>query len=139
MSAKLVVDASVAMTWLFVDEATPATEDLLSRLETESALVPAWWHIEITNVIAIAERKGRITPTQTEGFLTRLDRLDLEIDGEAASRAFTHLLPLCRTHQLTSYDAMYLDLAMRRGMPLATLDDALRKAAKKVGVEVLGR
>ncbi|MEX0978014.1 MAG: type II toxin-antitoxin system VapC family toxin, partial [Pirellulales bacterium] len=65
--------------------------------------------------------------------------LDLEIDREADDRAFEHLLPICRTHHLTSYDAVYLDLALRRQLPLATLDEPLRKAAKKLGVKLLGR
>lgn len=138
MSAALVVDCSVAMAWLFHDEATPKTEALLNRLTTDTALVPAWWFIEITNVLTIAERRGRITAKQSDAFIADLGKLGIERDDEAADRAFTHLLALCRTHRLTSYDAIYLDLAIRRSLPLATLDDDLRKAAKKLGVPVLG-
>jgi predicted nucleic acid-binding protein len=127
------------MAWLFKDEATPKTTELLNRLAGETALVPAWLFIEITNVLALAERKGRITRAQSEAFITDLGRLELEVDDEAPARAFTHLLALCRTHRLTSYDAMYLDLAVRRRLPLATLDDDLRKAAKQLGVRLLGR
>ena len=139
MSPTFVIDCSLAMAWLFKDEATPKTADLLNRLARETALVPAWWFIEITNVLALAERKGRITRAQSEAFITDLGRLELEVDDEAPARAFTHLLALCRTHRLTSYDAMYLDLAVRRHLPLATLDDDLRKAAKQLGVRLLGR
>lgn len=138
MSAAFVVDCSIAMAWLFHDEATPKTAALLSRLATESALVPAWWSIEITNVIAMAERKGRISPSQSDSFIAALNKLGIERDDEAPDRAFTHLLALCRTHRLTSYDAIYLDLAIRRGLPLATLDQDLRKAARKLGVSLLG-
>jgi predicted nucleic acid-binding protein len=138
VSAALVVDCSVAMAWLFHDEATPKTEALLNRLTTEIALVPAWWFIEITNVLTIAERRGRITATQSDAFIADLGKLGIERDDEATNRAFTHLLALCRTHRITSYDAIYLDLAIRRSLPLATLDDDLRKAAKKLGVPVLG-
>lgn len=138
MSAAFVVDCSVAMAWLFHDEATPKTAALLGRLATETALVPAWWFIEITNVLALAERKRRITPAQSDAFLADLSRLGIERDDEAPHRAFTHLLPLCRTHGLTSYDAIYLDLAVRRNLPLATLDGDLRKSAKKLGVQLLG-
>ena len=138
MNAAFVVDCSVAMTWLFRDEATPGTAELLNRLATEAALVPAWWYVEVTNVLALAERKGRITAAQSGAFVADLGKLDIERDDDAPSRAFSHLLPLCRTHQLTSYDAIYLDLAARRHLPLATLDADLRKAAKKLGVKLLG-
>jgi predicted nucleic acid-binding protein len=138
MSTTFVVDCSIAMAWLFHDEATPKTAALLNRLASETALVPAWWFIEITNVLAIAERKGRITPIQSDGFIADLSKLAIERDDEAPARAFTHLLALCRAHRLTSYDAIYLDLAIRRGLPLATLDADLRKVAKKLGVSLLG-
>jgi len=138
MSAAFVVDCSIAMAWLFNDEATPKTEALLTRLITETALVPAWWFIEITNVLAMAERKGRLTPAQSDAFIADLGKLGIERDDEAPQRAFTYLLALCRRHRLTSYDAIYLDLAVRRSLPLATLDDDLRKAAKKLGVRILG-
>ena len=139
MSPAFVLDCSVAMAWLFHDEATPKTADLLNRLATETALVPAWWFVEITNVLALAERQGRITPAQSGAFIADIGKLEIELDDEAPGRAFSHLLSLCRTHRLTSYDAMYLDLAVRRQLPLATLDDDLRKAAKKLGVRLLGR
>lgn len=138
MNAAFVVDCSIAMAWLFNDEATPKTEELLTRLTTETALVPAWWFIEITNVLAMAERKGRITPAQSDAFIADLGKLGIEQDDQAPNRAFTYLLTLCRRHRLTSYDAIYLDLAVRRNLPLATLDDDLRKAAKKLGIRLLG-
>jgi len=138
MSAAFVVDCSIAMAWVFNDEATPKTEALLNRLTTETALVPTLWFIEITNVLAMAERKGRITPTQSDAFIADLGKLRIERDDEAPHRAFTYLLALCRRHRLTSYDAIYLDLAVRRNLPLATLDDDLRKTARKLGVRLLG-
>jgi predicted nucleic acid-binding protein len=138
MSAAFVVDCSIAMAWLFNDEATPKTGALLNRLTTETALVPAWWFIEITNVLAMAERKGRITPAQSEAFIADLGKLGIERDDEAPDRAFTYLLALSRRHGLTSYDAIYLDLAVRRNLPLATLDGDLRETAKKLGIRLLG-
>jgi predicted nucleic acid-binding protein len=138
MSASFVVDCSIAMAWLFHDEATPKTSALLNRLATDTALVPAWWFVEITNVLAMAERKGRITARQSDAFIADLSKLGIERDNQAPDRAFTHLLALCRTHRLTSYDAIYLDLAIRRSLPLATLDEDLRKAAGKLGVALLG-
>ena len=138
MSPAFVVDCSIAMAWLFHDEAMPKTTALLNRLATDTAIVPAWWFIEITNVLAMAERKGRITPAQSDAFIADLSRLGIERDDDAPDRAFTHLLPLCRAHRLTSYDAIYLELAIRRSLPLATLDDDLRKTGKKLGVGLLG-
>jgi predicted nucleic acid-binding protein len=138
VSATFVVDCSIAMAWLFHDEATPKTAALLDRLANETALVPAWWFIEISNVLAIAERKGRITPIQSDAFIADLSKLGIERDDEAPARAFTHLLALCRAHRLTSYDTLYLDLAIRRNLPLATLDADLRRVAKKLGVSLLG-
>jgi predicted nucleic acid-binding protein len=138
MSVAFVLDCSVTMAWLFHDEATPATTDLLRRLSTETALVPSWWFIEVVNVIAAAERRGRIVPAQSNAFIADLGTLDIEQDDQGPNRALAHLLPLCRRHRLTSYDALYLDLAMRRGLPLATLDKSLRKTAKKLGVKLLG-
>ena len=138
MSVAFVVDCSMAMAWLFHDEATSKTTALLNRLATETALVPGWWFIEITNVLALAERKGRITPVQSDAFIAALSKLGIERDDEAPDRAFTHLLALCRRHRLTSYDAIYLDLAVRRSLPLATFNDDLRKTAKQLGVGLLG-
>ena len=137
MRAAFVVDCSVAMAWLFHDEATPKTADLLNRLAAETALVPAWWFIEITNVLAVAERKGRITPAKSDAFLAAISSLEIEQDDEAPRRAFTELLALCRRHRLTSYDAIYLELAVRRQLPLATLDNDLRRIAGRVGVSLL--
>lgn len=139
MTATFIVDCSVAMSWLFKDEVTRQTVDLLNRLDAESALVPGLWFLELANVMALAERKGRIKPDESAEFIAQLSRLDLEIDADAPDRAFGHLLPLSRAHQLTSYDALYLDLALRRQLPLATLDEPLRKAAKKLKVKLLGR
>lgn len=96
MSAAFVVDCSIATAWLFHDEAIPKTTALPNRLATETARVPAWWFIEITNVLAMAERKGRITPTQSDAFIADLGRLGIELDEETRNRAFTCLFALCR-------------------------------------------
>ncbi len=137
MSAGFVVDCSSTMAWCFPDECTPASLAILRRTADEVLHVPTLWFIEITNVLALAERKGRISATNLSEFILLLGRLELEVDTEASSRAFTHLLPLCREHRLTSYDAVYLDLAIRRRLPLATLDADLRKSARAIGVPVL--
>jgi len=139
MTPSFVVDASVGLAWLFKDEITAATQSLLEDMSSKPALVPAWWYIEIANVLALAERKGRVSTTEIVDFIAVLDGARIEVDNESPQRAFSHLLPLCRAHRLTSYDAIYLDLAVRRQLPLATLDEPLRKAAKKLGVKLLGK
>lgn len=139
MSAAFVLDCSLTMRWLFENEATRHTVALLDRAETDTALVPAFWFLEVANVIAVAERNKKITAEKSTDFLQQLLRLDVEIEEDAAERAFNHLLPLCRAHGLTSYDAVYLDLAERRRLPLASLDEPLCKAAKKLGIKLLGK
>jgi predicted nucleic acid-binding protein len=134
-----VVDASVAMTWLFQDEMTPTTTRLLRRLETDAVLVPALWYLEITNTLAVAERKGRVSAEQSEDFIALLDGVQIDVDLETHRGAFTDLLAICRKFGLSSYDATYLELALRRKLPLASLDEPLRKAAKKLGVKLLGK
>lgn len=139
MKAVFVLDCSIAASWCFLDEASPASKQLLERMCDEAALVPVLWFLELANVLALAEKKKRIDPSQVAEFTGLITSLDLEIDEEASRRAFTNLLPLCRTYQLTSYDAVYLDLALRSQLPLATLDQSLRKAAKNAGVKLLGK
>ncbi|MEX0677726.1 MAG: type II toxin-antitoxin system VapC family toxin [Pirellulales bacterium] len=139
MTPRLIVDPSVALAWCFLDEATPAARNLLEAAAKESILVPAWWYLEVANALIVAERRGRIDAAKSGEFIALVNSLSVEIDTEGPDRAFDHLMPLCRAHQLTCYDAVYLDLALRRQLPLATLDEPLRKAAKKLRVRLLGR
>jgi predicted nucleic acid-binding protein len=134
-----VLDCSIAMAWCFADEATTHTKKLLERLASEVGITPAWWYLELTNVLALAEKKGRISPEDVVEFTELIESLNLELDNDGARRAFSPVLPLCRTYQLTSYDALYLELAIRRQLPLATLDEPLHKAARKAGVKLLGK
>lgn len=139
MKAAFVVDCSLAMAWLFKDERTVHTQDLLARLDSEAALVPSFWYLEVANCLYVAESKGRITAADGTTFITEISKLEIKADTKSAKRAFGHVLPLSRTHHLTAYDAMYLDLAIRSGLPLATLDEPLRKAAAACGVPLLGK
>jgi len=138
MSASFLLDCSMTMSWCFADEASAVSMELQGRLVAETALVPAHWFLEVANVLAMAEKRDRITAADSTEFLRLLGMLDIEVDDEASGRAFDHLLPLCRSHRLTSYDAAYLDLALRRRLPLATLDDELRATAENLGIAVLG-
>ncbi len=136
MSA-FVLDCSVAVSWLFEDEATPLTESLLDRLKTDGARVPVLWRLEVGNVLAAAERRNRITSAQISACLDLLARLPIVTDSETDSRAFRDILVLARSHSLTTYDASYLELAMRGGMELASLDKPLVRAARRTGVSTL--
>lgn len=134
-----VVDCSVAMAWCFADEATGATETLLRRLHRESAHAPSLWPLEVLNVLATAERHGRITPAESRERHRFLRSLPVILDKETAEQAWTASSDLSRRFGLTVYDAAYLELAQRMNLPLATLDMDLRKAAKKTGVPLLGK
>ena len=136
MSA-LVVDASVALTWCFEDEASPATDAVLDQVKGEGAIVPSLWHLELGNVLLSAERRGRTIQGGVVARLALMAQLPITIDAETAGRAWREILALARAERLTAYDAAYLELAVRRGLPLATKDEALRGAAKRVGVPVL--
>ena len=136
MSA-FVLDCSIAAAWLFNDEASPETDALLDRLKNDSALVPGLWRLELGNVLAHAERRNRIAAAQIAAYLDLLNRLPIVTDTETESRALREILTLARTENLTTYDAAYLELAMRRRAELATRDKALIRAAARVGVETL--
>lgn len=132
-----VVDASMTMAWCFPDEATSATRALLRQLRQSSAYAPAIWILEVTNILLIAERRQRTSQQQTARFTRLLRALPIMIEADSVTTAFGSVLPLARMHNLSSYDAAYLDLAMRHGLPLATLDARLRTAAIHAGVTIL--
>jgi len=136
MSA-LVVDASVALAWCFEDEASPATDAMLDQVKDEGAIVPSLWHLELGNVLLSAERRGRTIQGGVVARLALMAQLPITIDAETAGRAWREILALARAERLTAYDAAYLELAVRRGLPLATKDEALLGAARRVGVPVL--
>ena len=129
----LVVDASAAAGWLLPDEAVP--EGLLAAMEGQGTLCAPWlFWIELRNILLVCERRGRLAPGAAESFLGAVDDLGIALDTGAASEA---VLALARRRGLTAYDALYLELALRRGLPLATLDHALRRAARAEGAVVL--
>ena len=133
----LVLDASVALTWCFKNEATAAADRVLERLAAQAASVPAIWHLEIANVLALSERRGRITSAGSAEFIELLETLEIVIDEETPSRALGRVLDLAREEQLTAYHAAYLELAMRLGVPLASKDGDLCDAAERLRVRVL--
>ena len=130
-----VLDCSVTMAWVFPDEATEATNQLRDSLVEGRAFVPSLWPVEVGNVLLVATRRNRIRVDDWREIRASLEALPIEIDPVTTSRAWGTSLELARTHQLSVYDAMYLELAMRLQLPLATLDRALHRAARTVGVE----
>ena len=133
----IVIDASVALAWCFRDEATEVVGWLLEQLHSGTAVVPMLWPLEVANVLALAERRRRITAAESAQLIALIATLDIAIDGDAPTLAFGRILDLAREERLTAYDAAYLELAMRLGLPLASKDRALCDAAERVGVNVL--
>lgn len=134
----VVLDNSVTMRWFFGDgkpQELAYAGKVLDALKQDSALVPATWGLEVANVIARAEAKGLVTEARSGAFLDMLQGIDIEVDTATYARALSDTLQLARRYKLSSYDASYLELALRCGLPLATLDKDLQKAAKKTGVK----
>jgi predicted nucleic acid-binding protein len=133
----LVVDCSVAVAWCFEDEASAETDAILERVRDAGALVPALWHLELGNVLVQAERRDRLTAADTTTRLQLIAALPILTDGETPERVLREVLTLARAEGLTTYDAAYLELAMRKGLPLASKDRALVAAAARAGVAIL--
>jgi predicted nucleic acid-binding protein len=133
-----VLDCSVAVAWCFEDEATPESDGLLARLADETAAVPSIWRLELGNVLVLAERHGRITTARLTDFLASLADLSITIDDSTSTRALHEILSFARAERLTTYDAAYLELAMRLGIPVATRDRGLTAAATRLGTTVIG-
>ena len=134
-----VVDASIAMSWYFDDEKSPGSDRILEAVGQSGATVPGHWRLEIANSLRTAVNRGRVTPAYRNAVLDALSGLPIEIDPETVRHAWGATLALADKHRLTPYDAAYLELALRRNLPLATLDKALLAAAATEGVEVLPR
>jgi predicted nucleic acid-binding protein len=136
---RLVLDASITVCWLLADGKARAQEYAQGILEAMTspdtvAEVPLTWGLEIANVLAKAEARSLVTEAQSEAFLEMLAGVSIHADPMTAARSLTDILQLARRYRLSSYDASYLELALRKGLPLATLDADLAKAARKSGV-----
>ena len=136
----LVIDASVALTWCFEDEQRPETDAIGRRILGEGVWAPAHFCVEIANVVLVAERRRRITPAEAEAEarLARLALMPISLDA-AVPDLWERLMPLAREERLTVYDSAYLELALRLGAEIATLDTALAAAARRHGLTVLPR
>jgi len=135
---RFVVDASVALCWYFEEQKTDYTEAVFDCLASgDEALVPALWPLEVVNSLVVAVRQKGISAEQFETFLQDLKDLPVAVDVEGLRRIYSSIARISQQHQLSSYDATYLDLAVAEKLPLATLDHNLRAAAKRAGVELL--
>ncbi len=134
----IVIDASVTLSWCFPDEQTHMSMNVLDRLKAgEQALVPAFWALEVLNTLLVGERRGRITAEQTRVFFDTLRILNPTLDYASLEQVAGSVQIICRDHRLTPYDALYIELALRSGCPLATLDQPQRQAASSLGVRCL--
>ena len=129
-----VLDGSVTMVWGFEDEADDYAAAILGRMPDLQAHVPSLWSLEVANALLVGERRRRIKPADTARFLAILDAFPITVDDETVAHAWADTMHLARAHNLSAYDASYLELAIRLGLPLAALDGKLRAAAEAVGV-----
>jgi predicted nucleic acid-binding protein len=136
MSA-VAIDSSIALTWCFEDEASPETDALFDRVRNDGAFVPALWYLELGNVLLQAEKRGRIRAADVATRLQLIADLPISVDQETTARAWREILTLARTERLTTYDATYLELALRLDLPLMTRDNELGAAARRLRVAVL--
>ena len=136
-----VLDNSVTMRWFFGDgkpQEVAYAGKVLDAMKRTNALVPVTWGLEVANVIAKAEEKSLVTEARSGAFLEMLKDVDIEVDAATFAHALSDTLQLARRYKLSAYDASYLELSLRLGIPLATLDEGLQKAAKKAGVKKFG-
>ena len=137
MSEDFVIDNSVVLIWCFKDETNQYADAILDSLEVSTAVVPSICPLELANALLVAERKKRLSKADSARFVTLLTELPIMIEQEPPERMLKDILTLAREYQISSYDASYLDLAMRKGLPIATLDNELIAAAKLIQVPIL--
>ena len=132
-----VIDASVTLSWVYTDEHSAASDALLARVADQGAVVPALWRLEIANALQVGVKRKRIDAAYRDSSIQIFLRLLIETDLETNDYAWTTILQLADLYHLTVYDASYLELALRRALPLATRDQDLAVAATAAGVVLL--
>ncbi|HVM74838.1 MAG TPA: type II toxin-antitoxin system VapC family toxin [Candidatus Saccharimonadales bacterium] len=132
-----VIDASLALCWFFHDEQTTASMNVLDQVSDNGAVVPALWRLEVANAFQVSIKRRRINHAYRDSSLTRLQALPIEVDSETDAQAWESTLRIADRFQLTLYDAAYLELALRRHLPIATRDDKLAEAARLASVAVI--
>ena len=131
---EFVLDCSVTMAWYFKDESSSYSRAVRKALSDLRAVVPGLWPLEVANILGLAERRKRSGEAETSKWLSLLHLLPIRVDDETPARAWSDILHVARSHHLTAYDAAYLELALRLGLPLASLDEKLKTAAREAGV-----
>jgi predicted nucleic acid-binding protein len=134
----LVLDSSVTVAWFFRDEQTEAVREVLGTVSQSGPVVPSLWRIEVANALQIATRRGRIDATYRDASIADLTILDILVDAESDRQVWGPTLNLADRFRLTLYDAVYLELAQRLALPLASLDRRLRDAGSALGLSLLG-
>ena len=137
MADDFVVDNSVVMAWCFDDESSPYTDAVQQLLIEDTAYVPSIWPLEVANVLRVAERKERISKADSGHFVALLSQLPIVVEKTNSETVFHDTMSLARSYMLSSYDSSYLELAIRRGLPFASLDKALIRAAKDLKVQII--
>lgn len=135
---RIVLDASITLSWRFDDEKSAASDAVLARVDQHGGIVPSVWRLEVANALQFAARRGRVTPAYVELSLRELAKLDIAIDPETSAHAWNSTLALARANGLTLYEAAYLELALRTNAALASLDQKLRAAGAANGLQLLG-
>jgi predicted nucleic acid-binding protein len=133
----LVLDASTTLGWYFEDERTDTGDDILDRVTQSGAVVPLLWRYEVANGLQMAVRRKRIEPAYRDASLAELGLLPITVDRAGDDMIWSTMLSLAGRFDLTVYDAAYLEVAHRRGMPLATSDRALQRAAQALAVGIV--
>lgn len=131
---EFVLDCSIVFAWYFADESNEYADAIARSLTRSRPIVPGHFALEVANTLVMGERRNRSTEADAASFVGRLSSLKILIDEATAAQAWSATLPLARAHRLSAYDAAYLELALRRGLPLATLDEILRSAANAAGI-----
>lgn len=133
---QLVLDGSLTLAWYFADEANPYADAVAQGLATREAIVPSLWRLEIANTLVVGKRRKRSTQAQAASFIARLRLPPIIADDQTDDRSWGETIRLARAYTLSAYDAAYLELAIRRGLPLASLDDQLKASAVATGVSL---
>ena len=133
---EFVLDCSITLAWCFEDETSDYSEQILSSLSRAKAWVPALWTVEIANALIVAERKKRISHVKAIAFKQQLDLVPIKIDDYLLTKPIELILDIAKETGLTAYDATYLELALRKNLPISTLDKELKSAAQKVNISI---
>jgi predicted nucleic acid-binding protein len=132
-----VLDASMALAWMLPDEHSGELDHIADRLESDFAVVPAVWPLEVLNALLTASRRARIGADDIQRLLADLAALPIEVEHIEMAPMFESVSALAQHHGITSYDAAYVELAKRRGLAVATLDRTLKKVSRAEGVSVI--